>query len=47
MCIRDSYERELEAVTWDDVGFQKTGDYELTVIPVSYTHLPSRSSAIW
>lgn len=26
------YEKELEPVTFDDVGFFKTGDYELTVI---------------
>lgn len=26
------YARELEAATWDDVGFVKTGDYELNVI---------------
>ncbi len=25
------YETELKAVTWDDVGFQKTGDYELMI----------------
>lgn len=26
------YEQELEAASWEDVGFIKTGDYELTVI---------------
>lgn len=26
------YEKEFEDVTWEDVGFLKTGDYELTVI---------------
>lgn len=42
------YEKEIEAASWEDVGFLKTGDYELTVIlssPLSAYYFKYNSGA--